>query len=517
MDPSSFQVFGDVARAAALALPGKAAFVTPQKTVTFFDVNSRMNRLVATLCARGLRRGDRVAILSRNRPEFVEAYGVSKGGLVALPLNWRLTPEELLFPLTDSEPKAIIADPASIKRIEALRPSLSFIEHFISFEQAPAGWESYEALIAGSHPSEPSADVKPADLACLMYTSGTTGRPKGVELTHHGLVRNAQVAATDLLGLAHDDIGLAVMPFFHVGGMWYHLFAAYIRGCTSIVQPEFSPAAVFSAIEQHKITFAHLVPTMISALVNDPGLANANLSSLRLMYYAGSSITEEALRSAIKAFPRCAFVQSYGSTEVGVVSALGDDDHRDALADRARSVRLMSSGRPLQCEVKVADAGKDGIGEICVRSERTMSRYWRNADATMQAFDSGWLRTGDLGTVDADGYVTISDRKNDMIVTGGENVYPREVEDALANDPDVLDVAVFGLPDPYWVEKVAAAVVLRPGAEVSADALLRRVRTRLAGYKCPKEIRFCESLPKNGAGKVLRRELRRAYGDRPAP
>jgi acyl-CoA synthetase (AMP-forming)/AMP-acid ligase II len=512
LDVSSFRVLADVARATAGALLHKPAFVTAQKSVTFGDVNVRMNRLANGLAARGLRPGDRVAVLSRNRPEFVEVCGASKGGLAVLPLNWRLSQDELQYPLTDGEPRAVIADSEFAPQLEALRPALPFVGHYVCFDQPPAGWESYEALLAAASPSEPAADVTPLDLLCLMYTSGTTGRPKGVELTHGGLIRNVQTAATALLSLTEDDVVLAVMPFFHVGGMWYHAFPAYARGCTSIVQSEFTPAGVMSAIERHGITVAHLVPTMISALVNDPGLAKANLSSLRLMYYAGSSISEELLRKAMAALPRCGFVQSYGSTEGGVITALTEDDHRDALAQPHHARRLLSSGRAVGCDVKVMDVSPDGIGEIAVRSDRTMLRYWRNPAATEQAFTSGWFRTGDLGVVDKVGYVTIADRKNDMIVSGGENVYPREVEDALARDPDILEVAVFGVPDPHWVEKVTAAVVLRPGSSAAETELLRRVRARLAGYKCPKQIFLRDGLPKNGAGKILRSELKRIYG-----
>jgi long-chain acyl-CoA synthetase len=510
---SSFQVFADVARGVAAAFPDKPAFVTDQASVTFADANARMNRLVHALAARGVMPGDRVAVLSRNRPEFVEAYGAAKGGFAVLPLNWRLSQEELLYPLTDGEPKVVIADGTFAPRLEALRTALPFVKHYLCFDQPPtSGWDSYETLLAGAPALEPSADVKPTDLLCLMYTSGTTGRPKGAELTHAGLIRNAQTAASALLGLREDDVALAAMPFFHVGGMWYHLFPAYARGCTSIIRAEFTPQGVLSAIEQQGVTFAHLVPTMISALINDPGLRQADLSSLRLVYYAASSISEDLLRQAMAAFPRCAFVQSYGSTEGGMITALTARDHRDALERPDGARLLLSTGKPLNCEVKVIDIAPDGIGEIAVRSDRTMARYWRNPAGTDQAFAGGWFLTGDLGFIDADGYLTIADRKNDMIVSGGENVYPREVEDALARDPDIMQAAVFGLPDPHWVERVAAAVVLRAGSSATAVDLLQRVRTRLAGYKCPKQIFLCEDLPKNGAGKIIRSELRRLYG-----
>jgi acyl-CoA synthetase (AMP-forming)/AMP-acid ligase II len=212
------------------------------------------------------------------------------------------------------------------------------------------------------------------------------------------------------------------------------------------------------------------------------------------------------------AFPRGTFAQGYGSTEAGMITALTGDDHRDAAAHEGPAYKLRTCGRPLGCEVQVLSPGPDGIGEIAVRSDRTMRGYWRNDDATMKAFAGEWFRTGDLGFIDADGYVTIADRKNDMIVSGGENVYPREVEDAFAGDPDVLEVAVFGLPDPHWIERITAAVVLRSGSSATEAELLARLRAKLAGYKCPKKIFLRDELPKNGAGKILRAELKRIYG-----
>ena len=507
----SCKVFGDVARFAATAFPHKHAFISDRSQSTFAAVNERMNRLAQALTARGIKSGDRVAFLSRNRAEVIEIYGVAKGGFVPLPLNWRLTQDELSFPLTDAEPKVVIAEPEFMPRIDGLRAQLPFVVLFLCLGPATMGWEVYENTLANAPASEPSVDVKPTDMLCLMYTSGTTGRPKGVELTHQGLLNNARAAALDMLRLRDDDVALAVMPLFHVGGMWYHLFPSYACGCTSIVLPEFSPASVFSAIEQHGITYAHLVPTMINALVNDPRLTSTDTSSLRIVYYAGSSISPELLRKAMAAFRRCDFVQGYGSTEGGMITALSSDDHRDALQRADAGHILQTCGKPLNCDVKLLDAGGDGVGEIAVRSNRTMRGYWRNPEATGDAMVSDWFRTGDLGRVDAEGYISIADRKHDMIVTGGENVYPREVEDALASHPAVLEVAVFGLPDPHWVQKVTAVVALRSNTTANSEELVRHVRSKLAGYKCPKSIFLTDSLPKSGAGKVLRGELRKRY------
>lgn len=513
MDWGSTRVFGDAVRAAAAAFPNKAALVSEGRSLTFQDINDRMNRLANGLAALGVHPGGRVAVLTRNRPEAFEAYGASKTGLVVLPLNWRLARDELLHPLTDGEPTVILAAPEFADLIDGLRPKLPFVRFYIRFGGSSAGWIGYEDLLAHSSPAEPIARVTSSDLLCLMYTSGTTGKPKGAMLTHGGLMRNCRAAADWMLGLRSSDVALAAMPLFHVGGMWYHLFPAYVSGCTTILAPEFSAANILMLMERHGVSYSHFVPTMISALVNHPDVTKTDLSKLRIVYYAASTMPVELLRKAMATFPHCEFMQGYGSTEAGMVTALTAEDHRQAAVSDDREALLSSCGRPLHCEVDILGADSTGIGEIVVRSDRAMAGYWRNPTATNAVMNDGWLRTGDLGTIDKDGYLTIADRKHDMIVSGGENIYPREVEDALLQDPCVLEVAVFGLPDLHWVEKVAAAVILRPGHSSTPDEIRDRVRSRLASYKCPKQIFVCDDLPKSGAGKVLKKQLRQTFGN----
>jgi long-chain acyl-CoA synthetase len=513
MDWSSISVFGDAVRAVATAFPDKAALVSEGHSLTFNDSNLRMNRLANCLAARGVRPGERVAVLSRNRPEAFEAYGASKAGLVVLPLNWRLARDELLHPLADGEPAVILAAPEFADLIDAMRPKLPFVRFYIRFDSSSAGWIGYEELLAQSSATEPIEQVTSSDLLCLMYTSGTTGKPKGAMLTHGGLMRNCCAAADWMLGLRPSDVALAAMPLFHVGGMWYHLFPAFASGCTTILAPEFSAGNILALMERYGVTYSHFVPTMINALVNHPGISKTDLSKLRIVYYAASTMPVELLRKAMVTFPRCEFMQGYGSTEAGMITALTAEDHRQAAATDDRKALLSSCGRPLRCEVDILDADSIGIGEIAVRRDRAMAGYWRNPTATNAVMHGGWLRTGDLGTLDKAGYLTIADRKHDMIVSGGENIYPREVEDALSEDPCVLEAAVFGLPDPHWVEKVAAAVVLRPGHSSTPDEMRDRVRSRLASYKCPKQIFVCDDLPKSGAGKVLKKQLRQIFGN----
>jgi acyl-CoA synthetase (AMP-forming)/AMP-acid ligase II len=514
VDWSTLNVFGDVPRLLASRLPDKPALVSASGAATFAAVNARMNRFANTLTGLGLRPGDRVAVLARNRIEVIEAYGAGKAGFAILPLNWRLSAAELLHPLTDGAPAALLAEPGFVPMLDGLRAKIPSLRHLIQLGPAQQDWLAYEALLAAASPAEPEASVHPGDLLCLMYTSGTTGRPKGAMLTHAGLLANCRAAVEWMLGLEEHDVALAAMPLFHVGGLWYHLFPAYAAGCTTVLLPEFAPAEVLTAIEKHGVTYAHFVPTMINALIHHPAVGATDLSRLRVVYYAASSMPVDLLRKAMATFPHCDFMQGYGSTEGGMITALTAEDHRAALTSPAAAARLATCGQPLHCELRILDPDKDGIGEVAVRSNRTMSGYWRDPAATAAVMRDGWFRTGDLGTLDADLYLTIAERKNDMIVSGGENVYPREVENALYQDPAVLEVAVFGLPDPHWVERVVAAVVLKPGAAATADELRQRARTRLAGYKCPKTIFLCDSLPKSGAGKILKKELRRMYAEK---
>jgi long-chain acyl-CoA synthetase len=509
---------GDVFRALAAAQPDKPALVGTQSTVTFSALNDRVNRLCNALAALGLRAGDRVAILSRNRPEYVEVLGVAKSGLVGVPLNWRLTQRELLHPLRDSRPVALVAESAYADVVDGLRGELKDLKHFILLDGARPGWSSYETFLQSASGSEPQVAVDPEDPAAIIYSSGTTGQPKGVVLSHRGLLRNCRTAATDMLGIGPDDVGLAVMPLFHVGGMWYHLFPSLASGGTTVVLPEFKPGTVIDAIRRHGVTHVHIVPTMIGALLDEPGILDAGLGRLRLIKYAASSIPLALLKRAQAAFSGCGLVQSFGSTEAGIVTILSPEDHIRAAADPANQSLLLSCGRPggdAQVQVRafaghIAATGE--IGDIAVRSDRIMLRYWENAEATAKALVDGWLYTGDIGYLDAEGYLYIVDRKHDMIVSGGENVYPREVEDILYEDPDVAEAAVFGIPDPKWVERVAAAVVLKPGRETTSEEIRRRAAQQLASYKCPKTVFFVQALPKTPAGKVLKKELRRLYG-----
>lgn len=507
----AFEVIGDVFRRNAARYGDKPAFIMPDgRSRSFAALHERATRLANALLARGLKPGDRVGILSRNRTEYVEAYGVSGAGLIALPLNWRLSPRELQIVLGNAEPAALIVDPAFIPAIEELRDALSFVRVFLGLDGAAAGFESYEEVVGSGSPQPAGIAVSPEATACLLYTSGTTGIPKGAELTHRGLLLNCARAIDEMFQLTDADVALAPMPFFHVGGMWYHLFPSFAAGCTTVIMPQFDPQGVLTLMAQHRATNTHLVPTMIHALLEQPNIDAFDLSALRMMFYAASSMPTETLKRATATFA-CDFAQGYGSTEAGMVTRLSPDDHRRARA--GREDLLLACGRPLSnVDVKLAppDNAEDAdIGEILVKSPMTMARYWRNPDATASAIQAGWLRTGDLGRIDAEGYLYILDRKSDMIVTGGENVYPREVEEILYEHPSIAEVAVVGTPDPKWGESVVAVLRLKEGAEApAARDVIQFCRERIASYKKPRFVTYVGELPKNASGKILKRELR---------
>lgn len=509
------RTLGDVLRANAKRWPEKVALETLHGAKqTFAEWNSAVNRLCAAVAALGLKPGARVAILSKNRPEYFEVYGLAKAGYTVVPLNWRLAPAELGNILEHSEAELLFADEFFAGVADRIRANLACVRTFVLIGAERDGWVEYETLKGRGQDVEPVIDVRGEDVACLMYTSGTTGVPKGVELTHTGVIGNARIASSEVLRLSEHDRTMAVMPLFHAGGMWYHAFPSLASGCTTLLLSEFDPAVVLKELQRHKISNVHLVPTMISAMLVHPAVAEADLSAVRLIFYAASSMPADLLRRAMQAFPRCGFAQAYGSTEAGIVTVLTPEAHVEAQKDENL---LSACGRPVSSHrVRIVSgngrqAAEGEIGEIEVASANIMKGYLKNENASKAVFDGTWLKTGDLGHFDKNGYLYIVDRKNDMVVTGGENVFPTEVESVLYRDPDIQEAAVFGIPDPLWVEKVVAAVVLKPGAKVTTEELGRRMKAQLAGYKCPREIFLTESLPKSAVGKILRKELRKQF------
>ncbi|MBR0706963.1 class I adenylate-forming enzyme family protein [Bradyrhizobium liaoningense] len=516
----SVSSLGSIIRRQA-SLGAKVAFADADRSVTFSEFRQRVDRLVDSFYRLGLRPSNRIALLSRNCVGAVECIAAAKAGFIAVPLNWRLAPSELVALLRDCAPSALVCDAhwADIANAELFNHVA--VPTRIALGRAPEGWLDFEDVVAAGHADAAHAEAEGSDTALLIYTSGTTGTPKAAMISHRGVATNSWASAGEAIGVTAADKVLCVMPLFHVGGLCYYLLPSYMAGATSILRPAFEVNDLVEGLATLAITNVHLVPTMISDLVAHPRAASA-AASLKRIVYAGSTMPVALLERAMKAFPSCAFSQSYGLTEGGIVTTLGPEDHRIAATSETHARLLESCGRALSnTDLRLVDDNgadcKVGVpGEVLVRSERAMKGYWNSPDKTAKAFAGDYLRTGDIGYLDQGGHLYLIDRKNDMIVTGGENVFPSEVEQVLYRSPDVSEAAVFGIADARWIEKVVAAVVLRPGSAATPESIISFARQHLASYKCPKTVFLVRDLPRTGVGKISRKNLRQTFDTSPS-
>ncbi|HVZ51087.1 MAG TPA: long-chain-fatty-acid--CoA ligase [Pseudolabrys sp.] len=501
----------------ALLHPDKAALVFDGRSISHSAFAARGFRLANALLSLGLRRQERVAVLAPNCPQYLEAFcACESAGLVIVNLNHRLSARELTLIGQDCEPAVLIFHSQFREQADALMAALAGLRHVICIDAEHPAARDYETLLAEAPPQCPATAIDDEDIAYLIYTSGTTGKPKGVMLSHRAVVESARCISHEG-GARTSDVMLIVMPMFHIGGRIEQL-AYTVVGATIVLHAAFDPARILASIAEERVTAAHLAPLMVQRLLDCDELDRFDRGSLRSIHYASAPMPVPTLRRAVAAFGPI-LAQVYGMTECIVATVLTAEQHvLDGSAAETR--RLASAGQPfLGCEIRIVrDDGSDvaigEIGEIIVHGPGAMTGYWNNSTATANALRDGWFYTGDLGQFDEQHFVYVVDRKKDMIISGGENIYSWEVEEALRAHPAVSEAAVIGVPDPQWGESVKAFVVIR--ADVSADDLIAHCRVTIASYKKPKSVEFVDVLPRSFNGKIDKKALRAPFWSKEA-
>lgn len=489
--------FQDPLKRGARVAPNKVAVVCGQERITFAELQTRVHKLSAVLQGFDLAPGDRVAIIANNCHRYIEVYlAVPANGLVLVPLSTRSTFAEISFALSDADVKVVITD----RDLSSLEGSIA---HLITLP------DEYESALANVSPTEFLTKPDEDTLAGLFYTGGTTGRSKGVMLTHGNLLANAWTAIA-WAHLSEEDRWLVMAPMFHAAGTCLVIASLWLTA-TQIMLATFDPAKALAIIENERATGTLAVPTMMLAINDVMAKAPRDVSSLRLLSHGASPAPIEILKASHRNFPTTEMLHLYGTTETSPIASIFPHEELHLTDEKAGSIGFPAVGVDLAVlDADDRELGAGEVGEIAIRGNNVMKGYWNLPEESQQALRSGWYHTGDIGMVDEDGYYFLIDRMKDMVVSGGENVYTIEVEDALYRHPKVQEAAVFGVPDPKWGEAVHAVVV--PRGEVTPEEIIAFLRTQLAGYKLPKRIDLrLEPLPKSGAGKILKRDLREPF------
>lgn len=489
------------------------AYVEGERSVSHRALLGRAKQLGSALHKGGVGHQDRVGVLAMNSIEYGEIIAATQwSGYVLATVNFRLAGPEMAYIINDGASRVLIFDAQYLSLVDGLRKDLKSVERYVCIG-GQADWaQSYDDFIATGDPEGPPFKARESDIACLIYTSGTTGRPKGCIWGHREL---RQLVQTDtwMLGMESTDRVLIVMPMFHVGGLVISL-SQHVRGGTAYLHRQFEAAEVVKAIERDRLTILLLAPTMVQMVLEQPGLESADLSSVRTILYSAAPMPLPVLRRAMEVF-HCGFVNLYGQTEI-CMFCLSPTQHQPYGTEREKA-RLTSVGKPYpNIMAKVVDEdGKEcprgGAGEIVAKGVAMFRGYWNNHVATLDTIRDGWVHTGDVGKIDEDGFLYLVDRKKDMIISGGENIYSREVEEAVLQHPAVSECAVIGLPDPKWGESVGAVITVKAGCQVTEAEIIEHVRKLIASYKKPKKVIQVSELPKLVTGKVNKLELRRLH------
>ena len=505
----------DMVRAQAKARGDAVAFEFEGRKTSFAEFDRLTNRVANGLKMLGVKPRERIAYLGKNSDIYFELLlGAMKANVVMAPVNWRLAAPEIAFIIGDCKASVLFVGPECVAQVRAIQSQLPELRIVIANEGGAPEWQDYAAWRDAQSADDPGVGISQTDVAVQLYTSGTTGKPKGAMLSHANLLNLMEAGEGERPGWntwSEDDVSLVAMPIFHIGGSGWGVLGLY-HGARGMIAREFDPTKVLDFIEHSGITKLFMVPAAMQFVVRQPRARSVDFSKLKYMLYGASPIPAALLKECIEVFG-CGFVQLYGMTETtGTIVALPPEDHVEGLE------RMRSAGKALPgVELAIIDA--DGkrlppgeVGEIATRSGSNMVGYWNLPEATARTLDrEGWLRTGDAGYLDQDGYLYIHDRIKDMIISGGENIYPTEVESAICDHPDVAEAAVVGVPDEIWGEAVKAIVVMKQGKNATAADIINFTRGRIATFKTPKTVDFIEALPRNASGKILRRHLRDPY------
>ncbi len=507
--------YADIIYRNALLYPDDLAFVFGSERITFAEFNARVNSLIHALRSMDAKKGDGVGVLSWNCLEYVDVYGAAmKGGFIISPFNARLEANELENIINYSEVNTLFVGSEFLKITDSLRPRIQKVKNFISFEDPISGMIPHRQLLSTFPKEEPDIQVEEDDPVFIFYTSGTTGVPRGALYDHRRAIADTRTIII-AFGLQPKDKHVMIMPLFHIGGtkpFWSYFYV----GGSNVILKSFDSAVTLETLQEERATDIHIVPTHIAAIFSLPDYKKYNLSSLKRILYAASPMPFEYLKKGLETWGPI-FIQAYGGTETGPFTCfLHKDDHKVLDKPPEEQNVLLSCGRPnIGVHVRIVnDKDEDveigEIGEIIIQGN-TMVEFWKKPKETKETVRNGWVYTGDMGRYDEKGFIYILDRKKDMIISGGENIFPREVEEVLYQHPAVKEVAIIGIPDPFWVERVHALVVLKEGPGLSEDELIDFCKKKIARYKTPKSIEFVDLLPKTPSGKILKRELREKY------
>lgn len=504
--------FADRFEQLQISQPEHGAIIFQGQEITYNELIGHGWQVGNGLVGLGVPRQERVAHLAKNSPEFFEIFiGACASGHATAGINWRLAGPEIEQLLNYTGNTVLFVGKDFYRTVEAMEDRLETVQHIIAIDGGHDRWLDYRSWRDQQANNRPAITLSGDDDILHLYTSGTTGLPKGVQLTNQGY-ENVYRAFVDnqILAVDNSAVFINVMPLFHVGGVNLTVIPL-LRGAKFHLLVDFEPTRVLDTLTEHRVTHSLFVPAMIQMLLQEPRVRERDYSHLEYMYYGASPISESVLKEAVAVFG-CNFMQLYGATEnYGLISKLAPEDHAEARN------KLRSCGKPVTGSIiKIVDTeGNDlpvgEVGEILLQSDWILKGYWKKPEETDEVKAGGWYHTGDAACLDEEGFLYIKDRVKDMIITGGENVFPAEVENALHSHPDITDVAVIGVPDEKWGEAIKAVVVLRPGATLSEAEIIEYARTRIAGFKTPKSINFIDQLPRNPSGKILRRELRAPY------